>query len=97
MAEQGEEVLTMEEIFQEQALLEEEAESKLQENWGDEKYVRKRGQCSHCSFRACTYDKGYIKQPVYACLTCSQSSTKQVRIHSIRNHYLNNMGTLLKF
>ena len=40
-----------------------------QENWGDE--------------NACTYNKGYIHQPVYSCITCSEKAGRPVFLHYV--------------
>jgi len=62
-ADDGDDVASFREVLEQQRELEEEAAAKLLEDWGDES--------------SCTYDKGYIKQPVYACATCSSSANVQ--------------------
>eukprot|EP01112_Ceratiomyxa_fruticulosa_P012791 TRINITY_DN3569_c0_g1_i1.p1 TRINITY_DN3569_c0_g1~~TRINITY_DN3569_c0_g1_i1.p1 ORF type:complete len:525 (-),score=122.73 TRINITY_DN3569_c0_g1_i1:303-1730(-) len=52
--------VTMADVLNQQLELEHEATYELQENWGDEE--------------KCTFNLGYITQPVYACDTCSKSS-----------------------
>ena len=64
--EEEEPIMTMNEVLQSFKDLEKEAEEKEKEHWGEE--------------FACTYDKGYINQPVYACLTCSKACGKPVGV-----------------
>lgn len=62
----AEPTMSMHEILQNFKDLEKEAEEKEKEHWGEES--------------VCTYDKGYINQPVYACLTCSKACGKPVGV-----------------
>eukprot|EP01087_Luapelamoeba_hula_P015640 TRINITY_DN4697_c3_g3_i1.p1 TRINITY_DN4697_c3_g3~~TRINITY_DN4697_c3_g3_i1.p1 ORF type:complete len:181 (-),score=48.13 TRINITY_DN4697_c3_g3_i1:159-701(-) len=57
-------VVTMPDILDSELYLEEEARAKIAENWGDE--------------NACTYDQGYLDQPIYACKECSTRANKPV-------------------
>lgn len=64
--EEEEPIMSMNEVLQNFKDLEKEAEEKEKEHWGEES--------------VCTYDKGYINQPVYACLTCSKACGKPVGV-----------------
>lgn len=93
-AEEEESTVTMNDVLQKQLELEEEVAAKMQENWGDEKYVIHAHEhhyiyffsisstltCSHqfALFLSslCTYEQGYITQPIYACRTCFDKSGK---------------------
>lgn len=55
--------LTLDEITAQQIQLEEEANSVLQENWGQEDM--------------CTYSQGYLSQNIYACETCQSDNSNQ--------------------
>lgn len=57
------EKITMPEVLDNILYHEEEAENEMSQNWGDE--------------TICTYGQGYIDQPVYSCLECSQRAGKQ--------------------
>ena len=61
--------VTMADVLDKELYLEEEASESLGEEWGDE-------DC-------CTYEKGYINQPLYACKECSAAAQRQVLSISI--------------
>lgn len=55
----GSDSLSMQEVLEREQRLQEEAREQMRQNWGKE--------------NQCTFAEGYIRQPVYACLTCKES------------------------
>ena len=63
-------------VAQELTKLQEEAHWQMKYNqWGDEKFFYNR--VSYC--RKCTFEKGYISQPVYACKDCMEETGEVVQ------------------
>jgi hypothetical protein len=62
----SEDTVSLQQLVQKQIDLEEEAQAQLEEDWGDED--------------RCTFDDGYITQPVYACETCALKNGNQEKV-----------------
>ena len=59
-------IVTLSEVIRQTEALEEEAEAKMQEDWGEE--------------NVCTYGDGYIDQPIYSCLSCAAQCGRSVGV-----------------
>jgi hypothetical protein len=87
------ELVTAVDLLQAEKELEAEAEFQKNNNWGDENVCTYEG--NYLFELLFLFSEGYVRQPVYGCLTCMKTTKESVTKRKFRSQF--NVNTSLVF